>query len=76
MRDVEKDDVSEAKWDAVVEELIADAAPVDNATKGSFAWTVTGPRSGTARVRVAWTDDLSVSDASDVTFQIRPVGLD
>jgi hypothetical protein len=62
--------------DGNYEELIAAAAPVDSATKGSFAWTVTGPRSGTARVRVSWTDDLSVSDASDVTFQIRPLGLD
>ena len=62
--------------DGDYEELIAAAAPVDSATKGSFAWTVTGPPSGTARVRVAWTDDLSVSDSSDVTFQIRPVGLD
>jgi hypothetical protein len=25
-------------------------------------------------VRVSWTDDPKVSDASDVTFQIRPVG--
>jgi len=56
------------------EELIAAASPVDSATKGSFAWMVTGPRSGTARVRVAWTDDLSISDSSDVTFQIRPPG--
>jgi len=62
--------------DGDYEELIAAGAPVDSATKGGFAWSVTGPRSGTARVRVAWTDDLSVSDASDVTFQIRPVGLD
>ena len=56
------------------EELIAAAAPVDGATKGSFAWTVTGPPSGTARVRVSWTDDPAVSDTSDVTFQIRPPG--
>ena len=62
--------------DGDYEELIAAAAPVDSATKGSFAWTVTGPRSGTARVRVSWTDDPAVSDSSDVTFQIRPVGLD
>ena len=62
--------------DGNYEELIAAAAPVDSATKGSFAWTVTGPPSGTARVRVSWTDDLAVSDSSDVTFQIRPVGLD
>jgi len=62
--------------DGTYEELIAAAAPADNALRGTFGWTVTGPPSGTARVRVSWTDDLSVSDASDVTFQIRPVGLD
>jgi hypothetical protein len=26
-------------------------------------------------VRVSWTDERGVSDASDVTFQIRPAGL-
>jgi hypothetical protein len=26
-------------------------------------------------VRVSWTDDHSVADASDATFQIRPVQL-
>jgi hypothetical protein len=61
--------------DGDYEELIAAHAPATNATKGSFAWTVTGPPSGTARVRVSWSDDLSVSDASDVTFQIRPGAL-
>jgi hypothetical protein len=58
--------------DGIYEELIAAAAQADNPTKGSFVWMVTGPPSGTARVRTSWTDDLSVSDSSDVTFQIRP----
>jgi hypothetical protein len=57
--------------DGNYEELIAAAAPA-NASRGTFSWTVTGLPSGTVRVRVSWTDDLSVSDASDVTFQIRP----
>jgi hypothetical protein len=61
--------------DGVYEELIAAHADVDSATRGSFAWTVTGLPSATARVRVSWTDDLAVSDAGDVTFQIRPVPL-
>jgi hypothetical protein len=60
--------------DGEFEELIAAAAPVDNPSKGSFAWIVTGPRATAARVRVSWTDDSDVADASDVTFQIRPVG--
>jgi hypothetical protein len=62
--------------DGSYEEPIAAAATADSASRGSFAWTVTGPPTATARVRVAWTDNLSVSDVSDVTFQIRPVPLD
>ena len=54
--------------------VIRTAAPVDNPSKGSFAWIVTGPRATAARVRVSWTDDSHVADASDVTFQIRPAG--
>ena len=57
------------------EELIAAAAPASSATKGSFAWTVTGPASATARVRVSWTGNTAVNDSSDVTFQIRPAAL-
>jgi hypothetical protein len=60
--------------DGEFEELIAAEAAVDNPSKGSFAWNVTGPRATAARVRVSWTDDSDVADASDVTFQIRPVG--
>jgi hypothetical protein len=56
------------------EELIAPEAPADTATSGCFAWTVTGPPTGKARVRVSWTDDLAVSDASDVTFRIKLEG--
>ena len=61
--------------DGDFEELIAAHAHATNATRGSFTWTVTGPPSGTARVRVSLTGDPGVSDASDVTFQIRPAGL-
>jgi hypothetical protein len=60
--------------DGVFEELIAAAAPADSATSGRFAWTVTGPPSGRARVRISWTDDLSVSDKSDTTFRIKLEG--
>jgi hypothetical protein len=60
--------------DGEYEELIAAAAPVDHAGKGSFGWVVTGPRAGAARVRVSWTEDPDIADASDATFQIRPVG--
>jgi hypothetical protein len=62
--------------DGEYEELIAAAAPADSATSGSFAWTVTGPPSKKARVRVVWTNDPSVSDSSDATFQIKPAEVD
>jgi hypothetical protein len=61
--------------DGNYEERIAAEAPVDSPTRGYYDRTVAGPLSGTARVRVSWTDDLAVSDASDVTFQIRPTPL-
>ena len=41
--------------DGSYEELIAAGAPASSATKGRFAWSVTGPTSATARVRVSWT---------------------
>ena len=47
-----------------------DAASVASDADG----IVSGPPAAAARVRVSWTDDRAVSDASDVTFQIRPVG--
>jgi hypothetical protein len=57
--------------DGDYEELVAAHAPA-GAARGSYAWTVTGPPSATARIRVSWSSDLSVSDASDVTFRITP----
>ena len=56
--------------DGEFEELIAAAAPTTNATRASFAWTVTGPPTPTARVRVSWTGNPGTADASDVTFRI------
>jgi hypothetical protein len=44
------------------------AAAVPNT--GSFAWTVTGPTTGSARVRVAWTANTGVLDTSNVNFTI------
>jgi hypothetical protein len=58
--------------DGEYEELIAAAIPASSEDTGSFTWTVTGPPARTARVRVAWTAHPDVSDASDVTVQIKP----
>ena len=59
--------------DGSYDEVIAAAAPADGARSGRFTWVVTGPPSRAARIRVSWTDDLSVSDQSDVPFLIRTV---
>jgi hypothetical protein len=39
-------------------------------TAGSFTWVVTGPVTSAARIRIAWPDDGSVQDVSDVDFRI------
>jgi hypothetical protein len=58
--------------DGTFEELLAAAAPPLDGRRGSLGWTVTGPVSAKARVRISWTGNPAVTDASDVTFQIRP----
>jgi hypothetical protein len=57
--------------DGSYEELIAAAAPATTTQTGIFAWTVTGPPTTTARVRISWTGNPGSSDSSDVTFRIR-----
>jgi hypothetical protein len=42
-----------------------------SATSGSYAWVVTGPTTTQGRVRVTWTTDPAVTDASNVNFRIR-----
>ena len=51
--------------------LITAAAPASGATSGSFDWTVAAPRSDTSRIRVTWTGNTAVNDASNVNFRIR-----
>ena len=41
------------------------------ATTGSFSWTVTGPPTLMAIVRIAWMPDPAASDVSNVTFRIQ-----
>jgi len=43
-----------------------------SATSGSYAWTVSGPPTARARIRVSWTDNTAVFDQSDVNFTIGP----
>jgi ELWxxDGT repeat protein len=44
------------------------AASAPNA--GTFRWTVSGPSTGSARVRVLWAEKPAVQDESDASFQI------
>jgi hypothetical protein len=50
--------------------VIAPSVPNDAAATGSFPWTVTGPATARARIRVTWTANPSVSDRSDVDLRI------
>ena len=43
-----------------------------SATSGTYGWTVSGPPTKQARIRVSWTVDPSVTDSSDVNFTILP----
>jgi hypothetical protein len=49
------------------------AANVANstATGGSFNWTVTGPTTTAARVRITWIADGTTADVSDVNFRVQ-----
>jgi hypothetical protein len=49
---------------------IASNVPNTTATSGSFAWTVTGPATSRARVRVSWVADPNVQSVSTVNFTI------
>jgi hypothetical protein len=51
--------------------LVTAAAPASGATSGSYGWTVTGPKTTTARIRVTWTANTAISDGSDVSFKIN-----
>jgi hypothetical protein len=50
--------------------VIAPAVPGSGATTGSYQWTVTGPKTSNAKVRVTWTGGTA-KDASDVAFKIN-----
>jgi hypothetical protein len=51
--------------------LITAAAPATGATTGSYNWTVSAPKTTTARIRVTWTAVTTVTDTSDVNFRIN-----
>ncbi len=51
--------------------LINAAAPASGATTGGYNWTVTTPRTTTARIRVTWTAVTTATDTSDVNFKIN-----
>ena len=51
--------------------VIAASAPNSGIATGSFNWTVTGPASTQARIRVSWSTNTAVNDRSDVNFVIQ-----
>jgi uncharacterized repeat protein (TIGR03803 family) len=55
-----------ATWTAIATNVLNSANAV-----GSFPWTVTGPATIEARIRVTWTVNGSVQDMSNVNFRIQ-----
>jgi hypothetical protein len=51
--------------------VITAAVTGGGATSGSYQWTVVGPTTSTAKIRVTWTGNTSVIDSSDVAFRIN-----
>jgi hypothetical protein len=51
--------------------LVTAAAPASGTTSGSYNWTVTSPRTSTARMRVTWTANAAATDTSNVSFRIN-----
>jgi hypothetical protein len=51
--------------------VLAPSVPSSGPGTGSYAWTVTGPRSTAARIRLVWTANAAVADKSDTVFWIR-----
>jgi hypothetical protein len=55
-----------ATWTPIAVDVLNSA----NAT-GTFSWTVTGPATMTARIRVTWARNGAATDASNVNFRIQ-----
>ena len=51
--------------------LVAASVANSGATSGSYVWTVTGPATVQARIKVTWTSNAAVHDRSDVNFTIQ-----
>jgi len=52
--------------------MIASGVAHTSENEGSYLWTVTGPATRRARVRVRWAADGTVMDLGDATFRIGP----
>ena len=48
------------------------ALTTTSASSATYPWTVTGPATANARIRVRWARDAAVADMSDVSFVILP----
>jgi hypothetical protein len=51
--------------------LINGSVPSSGASTGTYNWTVTGPTTTSARIRVTWTTNTGVKDASNGGLTIR-----
>jgi PKD repeat protein len=51
--------------------VVAASVPSGGETTGTFNWTVTGPATNQARVRVTWNANTAVNDRSDSNFVVQ-----
>ena len=51
--------------------VISGSVPNSGAKAGSYNWTVSGPSTSTARIRVTWTTNTAVNDRGNGNFTIQ-----
>jgi hypothetical protein len=50
--------------------VVASSVPNSGPSAGTYNWTVTGPSTNQARIRVSWTSNTAINDRSDANFVI------
>jgi hypothetical protein len=51
--------------------VVVASVPNSGPAAGTYNWTVTGPTTNQARIRVSWTSNTAVNDRSNVNFVIQ-----
>jgi hypothetical protein len=64
---IERSDDGGTTWTVVASEV-----PNSAQASGVYQWLVTGPVTTSARVRVTWLGNVSISDVGDIDFRVSP----